>query len=106
MGMFDTVTFHYLMPDGVTGTDFQTKDLGCECEFYEIDANGRLLRWQDHGKLRDMNFDGMLTLSAGDGYHLHFEQGTLKWIEVYSRGDKRWPFYGRPELTGITHSST
>ncbi|WP_446668338.1 hypothetical protein, partial [Klebsiella pneumoniae] len=21
-------------------------------------------------------------------------------------GDKRWPFYGRPELTGITHSST
>ncbi|WP_444848949.1 hypothetical protein, partial [Klebsiella pneumoniae] len=20
--------------------------------------------------------------------------------------DKRWPFYGRPELTGITHSST
>ncbi|HBQ3453982.1 TPA: hypothetical protein RST33_004338 [Klebsiella pneumoniae] len=53
-----------------------------------------------------MNFDGMLTLSAGDGYHLHFEQGTLKWIEVYSRGDKRWPYYGRPELTGITHSST
>ncbi|WP_440137163.1 hypothetical protein, partial [Klebsiella pneumoniae] len=26
--------------------------------------------------------------------------------EVYSQGDKRWPFYGRPELTGITHSST
>jgi hypothetical protein len=48
----------------------------------------------------------MTTLSASDGCHLYFEQGTLVWIEVYSQGDKRWPFYGRPELTGITHSST
>ncbi|HHG1632899.1 TPA: hypothetical protein ACPUPC_005007 [Klebsiella pneumoniae] len=48
----------------------------------------------------------MTTLSASDGCRLYFEQGTLVWIEVYSQGDKRWPFYGRPELTGITHSST
>ncbi|SVU02304.1 Uncharacterised protein [Klebsiella pneumoniae] len=48
----------------------------------------------------------MTTLSASDGCRLDFEQGTLVWIEVYSQGDKRWPFYGRPELTGITHSST
>lgn len=34
----------------------------------------------------------MLTLSAGDGYHLYFERGTLAWIEVYSQGEKRWPF--------------
>lgn len=26
MGMFDTVRFRYRMPDGVTGTDFQTDD--------------------------------------------------------------------------------
>ncbi|MGG5964031.1 hypothetical protein ACQSED_20630 [Salmonella enterica] len=25
-------------------------------------------------------------------YHLHFMQGKLQWIEVYSQGDKRWPF--------------
>ena len=40
MGMFDTVRFRYRMPDGVTGTDFQTDDLDCECEFYEISAEG------------------------------------------------------------------
>ena len=44
------------------------------------------------GTRTDTCFDGMLTLSAGDGYHLYFEQGTLAWIEVYSQGDKRWPF--------------
>ena len=92
MGMFDTVTFRYLLPDGVTGTEFQTKDLDCECEFYEISSEGRLLRWMDDGTRNDICFDGMLTLSAGDGYHLYFEHGTVKWIEVYSRGDKRWPF--------------
>lgn len=90
--MFDTVRFRYRMPDGVTGTDFQTDDLGYECEFYEINANGRLLRWQNNGELKDTDFDGMLTLSASDGYYLYFEQGTLAWIEVYSQGDKCWPF--------------
>ena len=92
MGMFDTVRFRYRMPDGVTGTDFQTDDLDCECEFYEISAEGRLLRWMGDGTRTDTCFDGMLTLSAGDGYHLYFEHGTLAWIEVYSQGDRRWPF--------------
>lgn len=40
----------------------------------------------DDGTRTDICFDGMLTLSAGDGYHLYFEHGTVKWIEVYSRG--------------------
>lgn len=92
MGMFDTVRFRYRMPDGVTGTDFQTDDLDCECEFYEISPEGRLLRWQKNGELKDTEYNGMLTLSASDGYHLYFEQGTLAWIEVYSQGDRRWPF--------------
>lgn len=92
MGMFDTVRFRYRMPNGVQGADFQTDDLNCECEFYEISSDGRLLRWQDNGELKDTDFDGMLTLSADDGYHLHFEQGTLRWIEVYSLDDKCWPF--------------
>ncbi|EAB1660097.1 hypothetical protein HBZ99_005183 [Salmonella enterica subsp. enterica] len=80
------------MPDGVTGTDFQTKDLDRECEFYEISSDRRLLRWQDNGELKDTLFDGMLTVTANGGYHLHFMQGKLQWIEVYSQGDKRWPF--------------
>lgn len=92
MGMFDTVRFPYRMPDGVTGTDFQTKDLESEGESYAISPAGRLLRRQKDGGLKDTGFDGMLTLSAGDGYYLYFEQGTLAWIEVYSQGDKRWPF--------------
>lgn len=92
MGMFDTVTFRYLLPDGVTGAEYQTKDLGCECEFYEVSSGGRLLRWMDDGTRIDTCFDGMLTLSAGDDYHLYFEHGTVKWIEVHSRGNKRWPF--------------
>ena len=44
----------------------------------------------------------MTTVSASDGCHLYFEQGTLVWIEVYLQGDKRRLFYGRPGLTGIT----
>lgn len=43
------------------------------------------------GTRTDTCFDGMLTLSADDGYHLYFEHGTLAWIEVYSQGDRRWP---------------
>lgn len=92
MGMFDTVTFRYRMPDEVTGTEFQTKDLDCQCESYEISAEGRLLRWMGDSTRTDTCFDGMLTLSADDGYHLYFEQGTLAWIEVYSQDNKRYPF--------------
>ncbi|EIV6184791.1 hypothetical protein [Klebsiella aerogenes] len=92
MGMFDTVTFRYRLPDGVIGTAFQTKDLNCECEFYEISSEGRLLRWMEDGTRTDTCFDGILTLSADDGYHLYFEHGMVKWIEVYSWGEKRWPF--------------
>jgi hypothetical protein len=106
--MFDTVRFRYRMPDGVTGTDFQTDDLDCECEFYEISAEGRLLRWMGDGTRTDTCFDGMLTLSADDGYHLYFEHGTLAWIEVYSQGDRRWPFepgrFMTDRLTGFLNT--
>ncbi|MDX6917782.1 hypothetical protein R9X49_22050 [Pectobacterium carotovorum] len=92
MGMFDTVRFRYRMPDGKMGTDFQTKNLDCTGDFYEITPEGRLLCWLDQSERKDIDFDGMLTLSAGEGYYLHFTQGTLQWIEVYSQGDQRWPF--------------
>ncbi|MCM7828819.1 hypothetical protein M8S90_20980 [Enterobacter roggenkampii] len=47
------------MPDGVTGTDFQTDHLDCECEFYEISPEGSLLRWQKNGELKDTEYNGM-----------------------------------------------
>lgn len=95
MGMFDTVRFRYRMPDGVTGTDFQTDDLDCGCEFYEISAEGRLLRWMDDGTRTDTCLDGILTLSADDGYHLYFENGTVKWIEIYSQVTPVFPLVPR-----------
>lgn len=45
MGMFDTVSFHYWMPDGETESEYQTEELDCECKFYEISAERHLLRW-------------------------------------------------------------
>lgn len=93
MGMFDTVTFRYRMPDGETESEYQTKDLDCECAFYEISAEGRLLRCPDDAdELAETGFDGFITVCARRCYHLYFTRGQLEWIEVCSQGDKRWPF--------------
>lgn len=92
MGMFDTVKFRYQMPNGKTEHDYQTKDLDCRCDFYEISSGGRLMRQHENCEWVDTGFDGVLTMTASDGYHLHFVQGKLSWIEVYSLGDKRWSF--------------
>ncbi len=71
MGRFDTVRFRYRMPDGVTGTDFQTDDLDCECEFYEISAEGRLLHWPENAdELAETGFDGCITVCARQCYHV------------------------------------
>lgn len=69
MGMFDTVRFRYRMPDGVTGTDFQTDDLDCECEFYEISAEGRLLRWMGDGTRNIAILPPSLFINLSCGYH-------------------------------------
>lgn len=92
MGMFDTVRFRYRMPDGVTGRTFRPTTWTASVNFTRFPLEGRLLRWMGDGTRTDTCFDGMLTLSADDGYHLYFEHGTLAWIEVYSQGDRRWPF--------------
>lgn len=54
--MCDTVTFKYVMPDGVVGTRFQTKDLGCRSMYYEISSTGSLLRVEKEGEKRDIQF--------------------------------------------------
>nr|WP_199635067.1 hypothetical protein [Serratia sp. PAMC26656]MBJ7889455.1 hypothetical protein [Serratia sp. PAMC26656] len=64
MGMFDTVNFRYRMPDGETESEYQTKDLDCECAFYELSAEGCLLRWPDDAdELTETNVHFRLPMS-------------------------------------------
>lgn len=72
MGRFDTFRFRYRMPDGVTGTGFQTDDLDCECEFYGISAEGRLLHWPENAdELAETGFDGCIIVCARQCYHVY-----------------------------------
>jgi hypothetical protein len=57
---------------GIAGTDFQSKDLDCECEFYEITTESHLLRKLSAGKRSDTRFDEMRPLCSYDVYHLYF----------------------------------
>ncbi len=94
--MFDTVRFRYRMPDGVSGSDFQTDDLDCECEFYEISAEGRLLCWPDDAdELTETGFDGCITVCARQCCHLYFTHGQLEWIEVCSQDNSGIPLNPR-----------
>ena len=85
MGMVDEVTFRYRMPDGREGEAFQTKNLDCLMDIYEITPTGRLVRkWmgeETDRPLGDMKYSGMLKLYAeepGSGeYILEFVDGTL-----------------------------
>ena len=50
MGMYDTVRVRYLMPEpAFQDRDFQTKDLGCWLDSYEISATGYLIRTDNAG---------------------------------------------------------
>lgn len=90
MGMFDTVTFHYRMPDGETESEYQTKDLDCECAFYEISAEGRLLRWPENAdELAETGFNWCITVCARQCYHLYLPMDSC---EVCSQDNKRYPF--------------
>ncbi len=44
MGMFDTVHFDYIMPDGINGKCYQTKDLDCNLEDFIITEKGELIK--------------------------------------------------------------
>ena len=57
MEMFDAVRFRYRMPEGVYGTDFQTDDLACECEFYKISPKDRMLSWYKSSELKDRKLE-------------------------------------------------
>lgn len=104
MGMYDDVRFDYRMPDGYDRPDFQTKDLDCACDMYEINAQGRLVRLSSCGypddvllPLGDLHFCGDLNIYTISGYGtaatstwhdytLTFVEGTLVVIKCNQTG--------------------
>ena len=69
MGMFDDIKFRYRMPDGYDGNDYQSKDLDCSMDQYEVTPDGKLVRIYSSGypdnvplPLRDVRHDGLLNI--------------------------------------------
>ena len=98
MGLFDTITCRYALPDPRhQDLSFQTKDLDCFLEEYTITIDGRLIRhardgmfsrgpcrdveWPVHGDLRMYE-----SIEEGDGrrtwveYVVRFTHGRVEWI--------------------------
>lgn len=101
MGMFDDLNFDYRMPDGFKARGFQSKDLDCLGDTYEITSDGRLVRMNVSGivdadykrPVGDMNYSGMLNIYCsewkrfGPGiwheYDLEFVAGRLAVIHCH-----------------------
>jgi len=98
MGMYDDVNVNLRMPDGFETHGFQSKDLDCMQDQYEVDAAGRLIRAYVGGIVAedfkrpagDVNFNGMLNIYTSDlvtskwhEYDLEFVDGTLKVIHCH-----------------------
>lgn len=89
MGMFDDITFRYRMPDGFDGDDYQSKDLDCSMDRYEVTPDGKLVRTYSSGypddipqPLGDVRHEGVLNIYTSVGrkwheYDLVFKSGTL-----------------------------
>lgn len=90
MGMFDEVRFTRAMPDGFTakGT-YQTKDLACELDVYEVGDDDRLKKVATcfDGALavpEDQDFHGWLrfyTFSKGEGCHEVWREYRAKFTD-------------------------
>ena len=48
MGMFDNIKCAHPKPDGYTGKWFQTKDLDCRLDTFEITPEGELIRTKSY----------------------------------------------------------
>jgi hypothetical protein len=91
MGMFDDILCKRPMPDGFAGPRYQTKDLDCDLDQYEITDAGRLVlvnKLGEPGVYRETNFHGWLNFYdySRDGwwrsYKAKFTDGQLQHIEV------------------------
>lgn len=98
MGMFDYIKFRYRMPDGFDGFDgdqYQSKDLDCSLDQYEITPCGKLVRTYGSGYPDDVQrplsgvyLTGVLNICNGVGrkahvYDLVFRLGALVSIRCH-----------------------
>lgn len=100
MGLFDTLTCDYPMPDPeFQHLNFQTKDLGSTLTRYHITVDGRLWRLRQGvdffeenihppdptDKVENMNYHGDFSFYTNDAkewlkYRIRFTRGTVEWI--------------------------
>lgn len=100
MGSFDTLRFNYRMPNDYQGSEYQTKDLDCQRDQYEVTTAGRLTRKsmapdeefaREHPDFFevpvDTHYSGRIYISAYAGspakrecFELHFVAGNLRAI--------------------------
>jgi len=101
MGMFDDVDFEHRMPDGFLALGgYQSKDLDCAGDCYEITADGRLVATSRSGyqsenpkPLGDVHYDGVLNIYGSEWpslkpheYDLSFVAGELRVIRCSQTG--------------------
>ncbi len=112
MGVFDDVRFDYRMPDGYETFGYQTKDVGCTGDTYQVSAQGRLLRtsssgWPDGDRpLVDLCFHGVLNIYDSDNirgtgwheYDLTFVGGNLVEIRCHQTSIR---LVFEPDVVGI-----
>lgn len=92
MGIFDKIIFSYRLPTGREGCNFQTTDLECTRDEYEITTSGRLVRisTQDVSDrpMGDLGYTGWLDIrDAVEEYRLDFTNGSLRAIQVFGEDD-------------------
>ena len=96
MALHDTVRFSYRMPNGRNGCDYQTTDLECTLDAYEVTQLGRLVRVRTNSEnerpLEDLNYSGWLDIfNPTDCYRLDFVKGTLRAIQIVD--DEKWVLF-------------
>jgi hypothetical protein len=82
MGMFDYLRCHYPHPGLDMNAHYQTKDLSCTLDTYEITPDGRLIG--PHGN-EDCQFRGALQFYTSTGRHA---TNDFRWYEYSALFDE------------------
>lgn len=87
MEMYDEVIFSYRLPNGREGGHFQTTDLECTQDRYEVTTSGRLVRVRTQDvcerPVGDLSYTGWLDIrDAVEEYRLEFTNGSLRAIQI------------------------
>lgn len=125
--LFDYIRFDYRMPDGFDGYEFQSRDLECACDPYEVNAAGRLMRLSSGGgpdgtelPVGDLNYSGELNIYTNVGfgakrtwhdYNLTFVDGTLTVIKCNRSGidllfdPNQWGHHSAEDIASVRRES-